>query len=110
MRTRAPNGLVRCPHDGASAAHFELVSTAAPGSGSGDGEAAPTLALECNGSPTDATAARTSTVSFPLCIEDVNDCEPVVNGVALPNALTLTALTGAGGILMREQLRRRVSC
>ena len=67
----------------------------------------PTLTLVCSDSPIDATTARTSTPSLPLRIEDVNDCTPVINGVALPNAHTLTALTGAGGILTRESAAQR---
>ena len=67
----------------------------------------PTLRLVCSDSPTDAIVARASTVSLPLCVEDANNCEPVINGVALPNARTLTALTGAGDILTWKQVRRR---
>ena len=59
----------------------------------------------CRGA--DATTARTSTLSLPLRIEDVNDCAPVINGVALPNAHTLTALTGTGDMLSLESAAQR---
>ena len=98
------NGLVRCQLDGPSAAHFELVPTAAAGEKGDMSRVAhytartrarldrestfePTLTLVCSDSPADATTARTPLpLSLPLRIEDVNDCTPVINGVVLPNA------------------------
>lgn len=107
------NGLVRCRLDGPTAAAFELVPTYAPSalqSASGestsrvahytartrarlDREAMhePQLIIVCTDSPTDPFTARTSTLALPLRIEDVNDCTPVITGLALPNGRSHTA-------------------